>query len=113
MPVSCVFHCMRVLERGIFATELGMALTPSTKANDRTWGGILKPIKLKWTNNPELGRQAPRGDFFERVVADFETVKIAWRNQAMHVERPYSFDAAKADLRCHSPSYAEPCFAPW
>jgi hypothetical protein len=94
---ACVFHLMRIMERGLRA--LGASLNDSTldpKTNP-TWEKILgrcdkelqKPISERadeWKTDEA---------FYSTATANLRAVKDAWRNPTLHVERDYTPEDAQ------------------
>ncbi|MGO8763195.1 MAG: hypothetical protein ACLP2P_05345 [Desulfobaccales bacterium] len=93
---ACVFHLMRVMEKGAqkFADKVG--ISPSITYNEE-WQTILNAIRGQVSvlypkhNNPDRIR-------YESIIAHFETIKIAWRNPTMHPKATYTEEESKALL---------------
>ncbi|MGZ5442743.1 MAG: hypothetical protein ACXW5U_11970 [Thermoanaerobaculia bacterium] len=87
-----VYHLMRVMERGLRATgkALGIPYAPS-------WESYLTQINARiHVKHRKKGVRWKRDEpFFKDVAAYLQTVKIAWRNPTMHVQRDYT--PAQAD----------------
>jgi hypothetical protein len=92
---SAVLHAMRIMECGLKAVgaALGVPHSPSWDACLRKISAELdKPHKTK-------SRKWKRDEAFYRDLSgDLLTVKQAWRNPTMHVERRYSADEAEQIL---------------
>ncbi|MDA9420617.1 hypothetical protein [Bradyrhizobium sp. CCBAU 53380] len=92
---AAVLHAMRIMECGLKAVgaALGVAHSPSWDACLRKISAELdKPHKTK-------SRKWKRDEAFYRDLSgDLLTVKQAWRNPTMHVERRYSADEAEQIL---------------
>jgi hypothetical protein len=80
-PTACVFHLMRVMEVGLKAIAKALGFTYSSN-----WGKCLADIE----------KQGQRAEpFFIEAVAYLRSVKNAWRNPTMHIERIYSEQEAE------------------
>lgn len=88
---ACVFHLMRVMEVGLRALgkRLGIPYAPS-------WESYIKQIDANIAAKRRVKGIAWRRDekFFRDLNGDLLTVKHAWRNPTMHIERAYSHDEA-------------------
>jgi hypothetical protein len=90
---AAVFHLQGVMQIGL--ETLGNAIGVSVQQN-RTWDAILNKI------DPELTkRYTDKSPYFQKnetfcgeTTALLRSVKIAWRNPTMHVEKPYDEDKA-------------------
>lgn len=88
---SAVFHLMRIAELGLraLAQPLGiMDPNPDWGAVIRKIDAELKAPKDKRTLNIDYG-------FLAGVSSHMHAVKLAWRNQAMHVDATFSLDNAR------------------
>lgn len=92
MATTCVIHLMRALEVGLkaLARELDISYAPS-------WDAYLNKIDKKITakNDSKSIEERSAQSFYQDVAADLMTVKRAWRNPTMHVEKPYSDEQAR------------------
>jgi hypothetical protein len=93
---ASVFHLMRVMEVGLRALgkELGIDYAPSW---DAYIGSIQKNITAKLHDKSEEWKNSER--LFKEVLGNLMTIKIAWRNPTMHIERNYTSDEAEDVLR--------------
>lgn len=84
---ATVFHCMRVLERGLhaLARALGIPYAPS-------WESYLKQIDtmiaMDWRDKPPTWKQ--NEEFFAASASHLRSIKTAWRNSTMHVKGNYN-----------------------
>lgn len=89
---ACVMHLMRIMEVGLksLAAALKIPYAPS-------WESYLRQIQTKIdAKRKTKGVQWKRDEkFFRDVSGDLLTVKQAWRNPTMHIERRYSADEAE------------------
>lgn len=95
---ACVMHLMRVVEVALRAYGTGLNIMAKIKAAQSNWGTILRTV---WD---EVQRLNSSGDptwtpekraFFEESHAHFHSIRVAWRNPSMHVEKKY--DAERAE----------------
>lgn len=86
---ACVAHCMRVLEVGLIS--LGDALNVP-EAHTKNWhkllGQIETAIKAVGPNSGPDWREQQA--FYSLASAQFDTVRIAWRNNVMHAHDKYT-----------------------
>jgi hypothetical protein len=92
---AAVLHCMRISEIGLNA----LAAALEVPFDERNWGNIIPEIVA------ELGKRdkaATRGSpwrnessFYAEAATQFEFVRIAWRNHAMHVRDKYDEERAR------------------
>jgi hypothetical protein len=89
---GCVLHTMRVLEVGLkaLARALDIPYAPS-------WESYLKQISTKiGEDHKKKSLKWKREEkFYRDLSGDLLTVKQAWRNPTMHVDRKYSVDEAE------------------
>jgi hypothetical protein len=100
---------MRLVEIGLVAvyTSLGMVL-PS----DRNWGGRLGEIKIEMANKKaakDLTYMSMK-EFYEDAHATLDSVKNAWRNTTMHVDKQYDSERAE-DIYRATRRFMETVFA--
>jgi hypothetical protein len=88
---ACIFHLMRVMEVGLktLATTLGLPYFPG-------WESYLKKIddelrKKYGDKSPDWLAIEP---FYRDAAAHLSTVKFAWRNPTMHIEKSYKQEEA-------------------
>ena len=86
---ACVSHCMRVLEVGLIA--LGVALN-IPEADNKNWSNLLdqieKRIKMIGPNDGSDWREVQK--FYQTAATQFGSVRVAWRNNAMHAHEKYT-----------------------
>ncbi len=84
---ACVMHLMRVMEVGLhaLAKSLSIGYAPS-------WESYLTKIEneLKVKHASRSAWWKKNGKFYRDLSGDLMTVKNAWRNPTMHVEKRYS-----------------------
>ncbi len=90
---ACVFHCMRVLEKGLheFADHLGIPFKVPVELQN--WQNIIEPIETE-IHHREL--TLPRGtakseelQSLSAAAAQFRYFKEAWRNHVAHARVDY------------------------
>jgi len=96
LGTSCVMHLMRVMEEGLKALAKGLKI-----AYAPSWESYLTQINNKINAQRRTkGVQWRRDEkFYRDVSGDLMTVKIAWRNPTMHIERRYSAEEAEEVFR--------------
>jgi len=93
-PTACVFHLMRVMEKGTqtFGKKLKVAIDPEIE----TWNKILdhvdKQIRLLPT---ATAKQKSKKAALAEVSSYIHHVKIAWRNEVMHPKATYTQEEAR------------------
>lgn len=90
-----VFHLMRVAEVGIRALGGTLELPAST---NRSWEAILRKcddeLKKPLTDRSTVWKSDDQ--FFAEAVAMLRSVKDAWRNPTMHIEKVYTEEQAES-----------------
>lgn len=85
-PTASAFHAMRALEVSLrtFAKKIGIEYRPS-------WESYLKAIEgvLDKTHSQKTNAERKNAAKYREILGDLMSVKIAWRNPTMHVERRY------------------------
>ena len=89
---ACVMHTMRVMECGLRAlgNALGIPYAPS-------WEAYLRQISSRIDEKHKNKTSKWKKDqvFYRDLSGDLLTVKQAWRNPTMHVDRKYSVEEAE------------------
>ena len=91
---ACVMHLMRVVELGlkILASALGIG-------SQNNWGSYLHEIDRELTNRLKTaGKRTPDEQFYAEARVTLDSVRIAWRNPTMHIERLYGLERAEEIL---------------
>jgi HEPN domain-containing protein len=89
---ACVLHTMRVLEVGLrtLARALNIPFAPSWESYLRQIGDNIGQKHAskspKWKKDEK---------FYRDLSGDLLTIKQAWRNPTMHVDRKYSIEEAE------------------
>jgi HEPN domain-containing protein len=89
---ACVFHLMRVVEIGLRAVAQKLRVPFSY-----SWGSYLRKIEEKIKQKSKTKGICWKKDepFFAEAAAHLLSVKVAWRNPTMHVERDYTSEEAE------------------
>lgn len=91
LDTACVFHLMRVLEKGlmVFAAALGVAYTPEPMILEKIEAALnlMETVPLK-------DHKLADPQFFTEATKDFGYLKNAWRNYAVH--SPVDYDQQEA-----------------
>lgn len=89
---ACVLHTMRVMECGLKAVSESLELPHSP-----SWDAVLKKISglIDQDHRKKTLKWKKAEPFYRDISGDLLTVKQAWRNPAMHVDRRYSPDEAE------------------
>lgn len=89
---ACVFHCMGVLQSGLYAMAIDLKVPFRQSIKLEEWHGVIAGIEAKI----EPLRQMPKSDkrdemltFFSECAAQFRYFKDAWRNHVAHMRREY------------------------
>ena len=90
---ACVFHLMHVMEAAVRVLENNLKLPPS---NNPSWESILKNCEseLKKRAADKSPEWESNKSFFTEAIAMLRSVKDAWRNPTMHVEKTYTEEQA-------------------
>jgi len=94
---ACVFHLMRVLERGLRV----VAIRFSVSFQNATWNTIIQNIETSIGGiNPSFGTDwREQRTFYSDVARHFRFLKDAWRNHIMHLGDEYDEGKALSVLR--------------
>lgn len=102
---ACVFHCMRVLEKGLHALvhELNSKFSTNIKfskgVEHTNWGNIIDKIEseirelLKPTRQPRLAQTDLQ--FYSQAAKEFVYFKNSWRDDVSHSRSSYDPTEAK------------------
>jgi hypothetical protein len=90
---ACVFHCMRVLEKGLhaFADHLGIPFAVPVELHN--WQNIIQPIEAEISRREKtLPKGTAKSDelkFLSGAAAQFRYFKETWRNHVAHSRVTY------------------------
>lgn len=89
---ACVMHLMRVMEAGLKALAAGLKIPYAP-----SWESYLSQIQKKIDAKHKTKGVSWRRDekFYRDVSGDLLTIKQAWRNPTMHIDRRYSQEEAE------------------
>lgn len=91
---ACVMHLIRVVEVGLEALAKELRVGPK---ND--WGKYLSGIEAELTARLKTsGARTPDEQFYAEAHAMFDSVRRAWRNPTMHVDKTYTEERAEEIL---------------
>lgn len=91
---ASVFHLMRVMEVALLVLGSALKLLPTT---NRSWDSVLKKYEAELSK--PLAQRCPEwaadDSFFSGATVFLRSVKDAWRNPTMHVEKVYTEEQAE------------------
>jgi hypothetical protein len=90
-PTACVFHLMRVIEYGLLAVSRQLGMT-SDRPN---WQPVINKIEFELKQPYDQRKFKDMHDFLANVAANFNAVKVAWRNRVMHVDTKHTMEEAR------------------
>lgn len=93
-PTACVFHLMRVMEKGTqtFGKKLKVKIDPEIES----WNTILNQVDVQMKQLlSKTSKQKSRKADFAEVSSYLRHVKIAWRNEVMHPKATYTQEEAR------------------
>ena len=104
---ACVFHCMRVLEKGLHAlvhdlqNRFNASIKLSRTVEETNWGTIIDEIQHALSKPNRLAVMNPKPlpsdmNFYSKATREFDGFNDAWRKDVSHSRRSYNEDEAKA-----------------
>jgi hypothetical protein len=96
---ACVFHCMRILERGLRALAKELGVTFSGTLDLQNWQNIIENVESAIKDLEKLPKSKYKSEtlkLFSQAAMQFRWFKEAWRNHIMHGRDSYD------DGRAHS-----------
>jgi hypothetical protein len=88
---------MRIMEIGLRAMARSLGIPDPTKGWERNWGSMLRAIKgamdARIAANSVPWRPGDQ-EIFDEAYAQADSVRLAWRNPTMHVEKTYTDEKA-------------------
>jgi hypothetical protein len=90
-PTAGVMHLMRALEVALDAIGRGIGLANVVIEAKNSWGTALRHMREQTEKNNKTKDPAwvAKSAFFEEAQTYLASVKNAWRNPSMHLERKY------------------------
>ena len=95
---ACVFHCMRVVERGLRALAKELQVKFSVPFEYQQWHSIIDSIE---SEVKKVEQQLPKGQikseklkFYSQAASQFFYFKNAWRNHVSHAREDHSDEEA-------------------
>lgn len=103
---ACVFHCMGILQLGLYALAAEVIGTAPDRPYELSeWYGILEAIRIAIEAKTKLGpnekKTATTDDlltFYSGCMMQFRWFKDAWRNHVAHIREDYDSGQAKSIL---------------
>lgn len=103
---ACVFHCMRVLEKGLHALANHLSVPFAVPVELQNWQNIIDPIEKEIAQRektlPKGTAKTEELKFLSGAAAQFRYFKEAWRNHVAHARITYdSPDALRIMTHVH------------
>jgi hypothetical protein len=98
---ACVFHLMRVLEKGLHALARELKITFPTPLELENWQNIIDKIESEIRDLNKLPKGQQKSDdlkFYSEAAKEFRYFKDAWRNHVSHSREKYDEREAKRIL---------------
>jgi hypothetical protein len=93
-PTACVMHLNRVMEVGLRALAAASGVGPQSD-----WGRYLSEIDKELQKRMKAsGARTPDEQFYAEANVTFDSVRRAWRNPTMHVDKTYTEERAEEVL---------------
>jgi hypothetical protein len=91
---ACIMHLGRVVEVGLKALAGALGVTPQ---ND--WGKYLSEIDKELQHRfKKAGARTPDEQFYAEAQITIDSVRRAWRNPTMHIDKTYTVERAEEIL---------------
>ncbi len=98
---ACVYHCMGILQCGLYALAADLQVAFSYSIELAEWSAVITSIETKI----KPFREGPRSDkkdadlsFYSECASQFRYFKDAWRNHVGHSREVYDRDQAHSAL---------------
>lgn len=98
---ACVFHCMAILQSGLYALAGAAGATLRYPIELAEWQDVLSAIEKKiepMRNEPRSAARDERVKFFSECAVQFRYFKDAWRNHVAHMRETYDRDQTHSIL---------------
>jgi len=94
---ASAFHSIRALEAAIRAIARCLGIHDPTRAQDRSWGNVLKSVKTEYERRwPTTGgRMTGDGRFFEEAHGLLAAIQNPYRNATMHLDQKYTVEESR------------------
>jgi hypothetical protein len=96
--VACVFHCMGILQYGLYSLAANLAVVFPWSIELENWQNVIEGIEAAIKDKRKT---LPRGDekdeqltFYSALATRFTYFKDAWRNHVCHLREQYDHDQA-------------------
>jgi hypothetical protein len=89
---ACVFHCMGVLQAGLYAMAIDLHVPFKHSIDLAEWNCVISGIEDKiepLRNMPKSDKKDELLTFFSGCAAQFRYFKDAWRNHVAHMRKDY------------------------
>ena len=88
---ACVMHLMRALEAALDAIGLGLGIPNVVVEAKNSWGGMLRIMRdtMQQKNKAPAPDWIAQKGFYEDAHAHLSSVKTAWRDPSMHLDKKY------------------------
>jgi hypothetical protein len=88
---ACVMHLSRVMEVGLKSLAAGLGI-----ANQNDWGAYLNKIESELTRRAKTsGNRTMDEQFYSEAQITFDSIRRAWRNPTMHVEKTHTLEQSE------------------
>jgi hypothetical protein len=98
---ACVYHCMGVLQYGLYALASGLGVSFSFSIELAEWNAVIGAIEVKikpFREGPRTDKKDEDLSFYSECAAQFRYFKDAWRNHVAHGREVYDRDQAHSVL---------------
>lgn len=98
---ACVFHCMAILQTGLYALAADTGAVLKYPVELAEWCAIIQAIEDRikpLTNQPRSAARDDRMTFLSECAVQFRYFKDAWRNHVAHMRETYDRDQAHSIL---------------
>ena len=90
---ACVFHCMGVLQVGLYAMAVDLKVPFKHSIELVKWNGVISGIERQIEPLRDMRKSDKRDEmlsFFSECASQFRYFKDAWRNHVAHMRKDYS-----------------------
>lgn len=100
-PTACVFHCMGIIQAGLYAFANSLGVSFQFPLSLAEWHQIIERAECKIAEMRSLPRGEQKDDalhFYSAGAVQFRYFKDAWRNHVAHMREDYDRDQARSVL---------------